>query len=485
MIFSIFTNKIISAEIETLIFMTTITYSSHHLFLSGLFTRRIVILAGLLLIIVSDGFCQLTDEEVRNRPTLNEAAQWIRENVRFPQDAQKYGIVGTERFVISADWEGRIFITSPLHVLNPTIEQSIKEAVARAPRCRFAGNSADDIYASVEIDFAGMIPESEKTRFIEVSEHTFPAFPNQKAREDSREKFVEWLSERYLQTKKTELHGYVDTVMLHYSIAANGKPEKVSVTDCRDERLRKELEQTMRKSPKWTPAISSEYIPLAVSIRDRIVVRTDANGTKHPLVLLRDEVCRNSALAPTDPNCLVPNPEVKPRLLGEYANLGRMLAEQVEFDVLTEYACSFVIERDGSVSELQIETTDENIGRTIAKKIRQTRWSPAMQGGSAVRTNYRLHEKRGPHRQYEVVSEYAPFISQPRFMTEGRYAPFVYDRKEQQRRWKRFKQAYPEAEATIHGYGEFRKLDNLEYTEALSRRNALQPAPKTKRKTKK
>ena len=457
-------------------FMKNVTHTPRTLSMTGRFMRRVSILAGLLLL-AANGFCQ--------QPTLHEAAQWIHDNVRFPRDAQKYGIVGTERFVVSADWEGRIFITSPLHVLNPAVEQAIKEAVARAPRCRIAGTSANEVYASVEIDFAGMIPESDKTQFIKVSDHTFPVFPKQKTREDSREKFIEWLSERYLQTEKADLCGYADTVTLHYSITTNGKPERISVTDCKDESLRKELERNMRKSPKWTPALSSERMPLAVSVRDRIIVRTDANGKKYPLVLLRDEVCRNSSQAPTDPNCLVPNPEVKPHLLGEYESLSRMLAEQVEFDVLTEYACSFVVERDGSVSKLQVETSDENVGRAIARKIQQTHWSPAMQGGSAVRTNYRLHEKRGPHREYEVVSEYPPFVSHPRFMTEGRYAPFVYDRKEELRRWKRYKRAYPEAEATIHRYSDVRKLDNLEYTEALSRRNALQSAPKTKRKSKK
>lgn len=435
----------------------------------------------LLLHIPLSGVCQ-TSMMINDKLTLKDAARWIQDNIQFPQDADVYGTIGAEQFVISAAWDGRIFISSPLHTLNPAFERAIKETVARAPKCEFTKDDSTDIYELVEIDFAIMRKAISPSNFVDISRHTFPMFPKQKVRDDSREKFVEWLSSRYEHSAKTEQHEYVDTILLNYTISKTGELTNPSVSDCRDEKLRKVLEQNMRKSPKWTPAIASNYMPVPVSICERVIIQVDESGKKHPLKLLRDAVCQNSFEPTNDMNMLVLNPEIKPRLLGGYDNLGRLLAERVEFDVPTEYVCSFIIERDGSVGEIKVEVTDRNVGQAIAEQISETSWAPAMQGGQAVRTNYYLHEKRGPKPTAELV--YAMIDHYPHFMTEGRYAPFVYDDQAQRRRWKRFKEAYPAAAATIHGYGQFRRLDNMKYIEALSIRNALQPVVKPANKKK-
>lgn len=65
--------------------------------------------------------------------TLNDIPNWIYENIKFPNDAFKYGIAGVEQFVISATWDGRVFITSGLNTLNPAFEEEIKHVVSKAP----------------------------------------------------------------------------------------------------------------------------------------------------------------------------------------------------------------------------------------------------------------------------------------------------------------------------------------------------------------
>lgn len=441
-------------------------------------SSRKFILVLLAIFLTFSGICQESVRADDDGLPLREIALWIKDHIQFPDDAEEYGTVGTEQFVISTAWDGRVFISSPLHTLNPAFERAIKETVAQAPRCRLSEGKASDIYELVEIDFAAMPAASDKSGVIRCSRHTFPMFPKQKGRDDSREKFVEWLSARYEQSKRVESHEYADTVVLHYTISETGELVNPAVSECRDEQLRSVLEQGLRKSPRWSPAITANYAPIAVSVCERILVQADDTGKT--LTLLRDDVCRNSTEAAGDRSMLVPNPEVKPRLQGEFANLSRLLADRIEFKAPTEYACSFVIERDGSVGELQIETTDENAGKAISEQIHRTCWTPAMQGGQAVRTSYYLHEKRGPKRETEFV--YATNDSYPHFMTKGRYAPFSYDDKALQRRWKRFKRAYPEAAATIHGYSRFRKLDNLDYLEAMAQRNALQPTKKVRYK---
>lgn len=438
------------------------------------FVRRAAVAAIAVSAVVFDCFGRETAPE--ERPSLGEAAQWIRENVRFPEDAAEYGTAGVERFVVSAAWDGRVFISSPLQGLNPAFERAVKETVARAPRCRFAGDSPEDIYESVELDFASMIPQADRAGFVDAGAHTFPVFSGAEARDDSRSKFVEWLSERYVKSRAAAACDVADTVTVVYTIAPSGELTGGVVSDCGDSHLCTVLERLMRRSPDWTPAMTKHCEPVAVTVSDRVVVRTDAAGAKLPLELVRDVVCRNSSESVADTEQIVMNPEVKPRLLGGPAGLRGVIASNAGFDAKTEYVCSFVVERDGSVGELRVETADGRMERAIADVVRETRWSPAMQGGVPVRSFCRLHERRGPQRGTELV--YAPFDSNPRFMAEERRAPFAGNEESQRRRWRRFKSAYPEAAATIHGYGGFRRLDNLGYMEAMAVRNALQSEPK-------
>lgn len=99
-----------------------------------------------------------------DRMLLDSIPGWIRRNVTFPEDAYQYGPVGVEKFVVSADWTGRVFISSPLNALNPAVAEEIKSVVSRAPRCRFAGVLPEDIYKLVELDFGQYFRLREKMK---------------------------------------------------------------------------------------------------------------------------------------------------------------------------------------------------------------------------------------------------------------------------------------------------------------------------------
>ena len=92
---------------------------------------------------------------------LDKLPEWIVQNIYFPQDAYEYGFAGKEKFVISLDWSGRAFITSPLNTLHPAFSKEIREVVKRAPKCYATGILTEDIYKSVEIDFYMLVPQEK------------------------------------------------------------------------------------------------------------------------------------------------------------------------------------------------------------------------------------------------------------------------------------------------------------------------------------
>lgn len=69
---------------------------------------------------------------------------------------------------------------------------------------------------------------------------------------------------------------------------------------------------------------------------------------------------------------------------------------QPESDKEVRYGCSFVVERDGSVSNLHIEVTDSLLGDALAALIERSEWIPARQGGENVRSVYTFWDILSP-----------------------------------------------------------------------------------------
>lgn len=70
---------------------------------------------------------------------LDDMPDWILEYIRFPEEAYSYGKAGVESLMLSTSWDGKLFIVGDLNALHPSFEKAIREVVARAPRCGYAG----------------------------------------------------------------------------------------------------------------------------------------------------------------------------------------------------------------------------------------------------------------------------------------------------------------------------------------------------------
>lgn len=385
--------------------------------------------------------------------TLDEIPDWIYKNVKFPEEAYRYGMAGIEQFVISATWDGRVFITSGLNTLNPAFEEEIKSILGKAPRCKFAGNSIEDIYKLVKIDFSIYIPAELRPNVQCIERHLPPSFVwrGEKIHNLERKKqFVKWMSSKFRLPRNADFANYNDTVSLYYTVTEEGILENIRVDDCKSDLIKTELEKLMERSPQWTPAITDSKISIPVSIKDRIIVRMDEYGKKTPFEIYVDEVCRNSASAPTDSDMIVLNPEIRIQYDSDNKSFIEVIRDSLVVDSKVKYVGSFVVEKNGTVSNIYTEATDAKADSTITALIKRTKWIPAQQGGELVRAIYTFAGVQLPPAHY--VYAVPPH------------------KNSQKARWDYFKKAYPEADAVIHGERKFKYLSSDDYMEALMKR---------------
>ncbi|WP_294616111.1 energy transducer TonB [uncultured Bacteroides sp.] len=385
--------------------------------------------------------------------TLDEIPGWIQENIKFPKAAYLYGMAGVEQFVVSAAWDGRVFITSGLNTLNPAFEKEIKSVLDKAPKCRFAGNEIKDIYKRVEIDFTAYVPEAVRSDIRLVERHLPPCFTlygEKMQRLKGRERFVKWLSAKFDLIRKNGIAGYNDTIFLCYTVSESGKLKNIRVEDCKDESVRTDLESIMKRSPKWTPGITESKEPIPVSIKERVILKADGQGGSASLEIYMDDVCRNSTSAPTDPDMIVLNPEVRIRYGGGNENFMKTIHDNLQVDGKVKFAGTFVVEKDGRATNIHTISTDSRADSVIIALVEQARWIPAQQGGVNVRGIYTFAGVQLP----------------PARKVYGT-PPHKNSQKE---RWEYFRQAYPEVDAVVDGERKFKTLSYDDYQEALMMR---------------
>lgn len=431
-----------------------------------------------LIVLASAGIHRAAAEMCSGRDTLwtlDRIPQWIQDNIYFPHEASNIGMAGVEKFVVSAAWDGRVYISSPLNTLHPAYEKVIKDVVSRAPRCRLAGMMPEDLYKLVQIDFTAFIPDRSKESVTCLSTYRFPRFVRKREHArplgDDRERFIAWLSEKYAHSLPKGSKGYKDTVLLSYTIGLEGKIEKVHVEGCENIEVRTALERAVLRSPVWLPAVARNGEAIAIEICDRIVIdnRFPEQGTS--LRLSSDPVCRNASDAPSDPDMIVLNPSIPPCFDGGHRSLEALIRDSLTVDDRVRYAGSFVVEKDGTVSNVNVESTDRRAESMIANLLGRSRWVPARQSDKAVRSLHTFQGEKLPPMRYV----YAPHDTYPRFLRAGRRPAYAYDPpydRSQRRRWRRFCAAYPAASANPYGYAMFRQLDGDSYAEALIIRGA-------------
>ncbi len=395
---------------------------------------------------------------------LEQASRWIMENISFPEGAYKYGFVGTERFVISADWEGRVFITSHLSALNPALEQEIKDVVGRCPKCIVSGAMLGDIYQSVELDFADYVNRNSGVSLIDVGVYASPYFvpsgEKRDSRADSRDVFWKKVSEK-VRLPKGQAWDALTNVSVRYFIHEDGSVRDVFIESC-DKEIAKILAKAIKRTRGWTSARTKSGDGIPVFVNDSLTVGVSDKGTVL-LTRCKDAVLLNSVSAPEDDNTIVLIPDIPAYMIGDYSSVSKILNDSLYVDCPTKYIGSFVVEKDGSVSNLYTDTSNHEVDSLLVALVSGTKWTPAMSGGKPVRSVQRFV---GVADAYEYVSGFRTYNPYPDFLSDGKRHNLSYDG----RRTKAYKymvNEYPSLGADIYGYGKFRYFNHNDYIEAL------------------
>lgn len=345
--------------------------------------------------------------------TLDEIPAWILKNIQFPQEAYEYGAAGIEQVCISASWDGKVFITRKLNTLIPAFEKEIMNVVSKAPKCRYNGSQPQDIYKFMLIDFYKYIPEDRQAEMQKITLHTPPRLANITSNPFyARDKYIEWIHKNI--RIPSILKCYSDTISFQYTVTRDGKVNAISILQCKDDRAKEALKHTLKKSPEWKPSIANGTTPIDVTICDKIIIQTDDKGKLLPLTNYIDDIFCNTNSIPTDPDMIIVNPEIK-AIYNEEGSFLKNIMQDVVIDKKISVNGSFIIERDGTTSHINIANSpDSKTDSIVTSAITRTKWIAATQGGTPVRTLYPFGIKTQPRKQkqsqeisyYDIFGKY-------------------------------------------------------------------------------
>lgn len=366
----------------------------------------------ILLVILNMFVCA----HAQTNPYINEDSiiafdkipNWILNNIQFPQEAYQYGVAGIEQVCISSSWDGKVFITSPLNPLNPAFEKEIINVISKAPSCRFTGSEPKDIYKYMLIDFYKYIPEDKQSQIKRVTFHTPPRLLNIPTGPfNSREKFIQWI---YKSIKiPSVIKCFNDTITIRYTVTKSGKVNNLSILQCKNDTIKEALKRILLKSPRWQPAITDGKKNIDITICDKIILKIDESGKVTKFARFEDNVFCNTKRKPIDPNMIVLNPEIKP-IFDNKKNFTKSIIDCIADDKRINLNGSFIIEKDGTVSHINISnSSDLETDSIIVQAIARTKWTAAVQGGIPVRTIYSFGINKRPKKSYKNPTYYDIF----------------------------------------------------------------------------
>ena len=196
--------------------------------------------------------------------SFNNIPQWIEEHIEYPKDGAGYGI---EQFCISVTSDGRVFLASRPYTLDPTCEQAIINAVKSAPRCYFEGDSAEDIFKVVSIDFA--------RNGSSVGLHSVPVFKHESTGPfNGRHDFASWAARKYKMPKELKKGNFADTLSVRYQIDDKGCVNDVMISKCGMPEVETSLKKLLLDSPQWKPALAESHEPIAMTLEDMWILKS-------------------------------------------------------------------------------------------------------------------------------------------------------------------------------------------------------------------
>ena len=304
---------------------------------------------------------------------IDKFRQWVQMRVQYPKELQEKGIGG--RVVVSFEVNEAGEVTNVKTLANPDrrLSEIVEKLVKQSPKWEPGRqrNQLVNVAFTMPIVFQSHWDAAPQTSTTNGVTSSVPDFAG-----GTIDGFRRWVQERVVHPADAKKEGVGGKVFVTFVVKANGKIGDVDIVGEADKRLAKEVVRVVKSSPKWTPATSSEHKFLRSKVG--ITVNFPLEDENTPFLVVEQMPTFEGG----DINAF--RRWVEEQIQPQTDDAGKPLEGMV--------IISFVIERDGSLSELTaLRSPDKRLLEEATRIVKSSpRWEPGRQRGQTVRVKVTL-----------------------------------------------------------------------------------------------
>lgn len=305
---------------------------------------------------------------------IDKFRQWVQMRVQYPKELQEQGISGRVVVSFEVNETGEVTNVKTLATPDRRLSEIVENLVKQSPKWEPGRQRSQlvNVAFTMPIVFQAVTDAAPQTSTTNGVTPSVPDFAG-----GTIDGFRRWVQERVVHPADAKKEGVGGKVFVTFVVKPNGKIGDVDIIGEADKRLAKEVVRVVKSSPKWTPA---------------------TNNSEHKFLRSKVGITVNFPLEDENTPFLVV--EQMPTFEGGDINAFRRWVEE-QIQPQTDDAgkplegmviISFVIERDGSLSELTaLRSPDKRLLEEATRIVKNSpRWEPGRQRGQTVRVKVTL-----------------------------------------------------------------------------------------------
>jgi len=312
---------------------------------------------------------------------------WVDEQVSFPAQAVAMGVTGTVdvSFVVKGD--GSITWVQPRSdVPNPFLFLELKRALLDSPKWSPARDAKDKpvvITVSFSYDFTPKLDEADRAKMVVATSVAAPHFADYEIMA-SMANFGRYIDEGYVVPKELKKKDYEYRITLGFTVCADGAARDVKVTGCDNSTIEQSVVDLIAKS-HWSVALINGQ-PRDYYMQAAMVLSGDKQG----------KIDDYSFVEKQQPRFQRGTNDMKAFFDYMIMSIGPVAPPS---DGEATVKLRFVIEKDGSITDISIVETNDNYfaQRAVEALKKSPKWEPGVLRGEKVRVAYvlpiKIHKK--------------------------------------------------------------------------------------------
>lgn len=316
--------------------------------------------------------CALTNPyppTIQGRP-LESFSEWIKEHLVYPEDAWRHEIEGRVllRFTIFED--GHLGDVKVLRGAHPDLDAEAVRVVESAPQDWTPGYSritGDPVPATYICPVVFTLPIT----YLEVEEK--PTFQGGDVSDFSR-----WFAQ-HLTIPNGICSPISGRILTEFTIDSSGQINSVIILQGLQGIMDKEALRVIRESPSWEPGrINGNPVPVRVQFPVYIDFSEPNHSKDFPIEYFMADV--------------------RPSFEGGASNdflkwivQNLVYPESVESQPISRILISFVIDIEGKVSEIYVDSGNTDLNQAVMELLQSSpRWEPGQKNGKVIAVHYTL-----------------------------------------------------------------------------------------------